>query len=44
MVQSPAIIEWLEEHYPGRGCCRQTLRNARMCARWQRSSAATSIR
>ena len=44
LIQSPAIIEWLEERYPSRRCCRRMPTRAPRCVRWQPSSAATSTR
>jgi maleylacetoacetate isomerase len=36
LIQSPAIIEYLEERYPQRRCCRKTSRPAPMCVAWRR--------
>jgi len=44
LVQSLAIIEYLDETHPNRRCCHPTRSNAPTCVRLPRSSPATSIR
>ena len=44
LAQSLAIIEYLDEKYPSRRCCRRIRSSALMCGASRRSSAATSIR
>ena len=44
LIQSLAIIEYLDDIIPSRRCCRPTRSRARRCARSRRSSRATSIR
>jgi glutathione S-transferase len=44
LMQSPAIIEYLEEVIHSRRCCRPLPRRAPRCVAWRRSSAATCTR
>ena len=44
LIQSLAIIEYLEETHPNRRCCPRTRSRAPRCARSPNSSPATSIR
>ena len=43
LVQSLAIMEYLDEVYPIRLCCRRARAIARMCARWRKVSLSMPI-